>query len=155
MKSPGLILPSRLQEPQIDYNDLTITDKDSASVAIAKMEFAIGKELCTILAKHYPKRNWRIGVDIANKLVMVFCTDVSTTKAYHIHLTKTWNEIRKAMPKIGGEILERAGLSRDRQFNADILQIVKRDLRDNIITDDLIAPEENILKPLSSSKMKA
>ena len=142
MTSPGIIVPKRLREPEIDYNDLTITEKDSESVAIAKMEFSIGKELCTILAKHYPKRNWRVGVDLGNKVVMVFCTDVSTEKAYHTHLTRTWQEIRDMMPTVGGEILERAGLSRGRNFNTDILEIVTRDLRDNIISNDLIAPEE-------------
>lgn len=137
-----IILPGKPQEPEIDYNELEISSTDSDEVKRAKIEMFLGKQVCEVLAHHYPKRNWRAGVSLDNQVIVVMCTDVSTEKGYYIHLTRSLQEIRDMLPRIGGEILERAGLSREKKFNTDVVETLKRDVRDNVVNSDMVAPEE-------------
>jgi len=129
-----------MSEPNVDYNQIQTGDIEDVSVA--QLEMAIGKELASVLHQHYPRRNWAVAVDASNGICAVMELDISKDKGYLLHLTRPMTELRGMMFKVGGEILERAGLPTSKKFNPELLEDLPRNLRDDVVTPDLIAPEE-------------
>lgn len=128
-------------EPLVDYNDIVL-EGDDTSVSLAQLEMSIARELTKELNKHYPWRNWAIAVDSKNGVLAVMETDISKKRGHIIHLSRPMKEIRAMMFKVGGEILERAGLPTGKIFDQDLLENLPRSVDDEVILSDLIAPEE-------------
>lgn len=141
-----ILLPTQSDESQVDYNDIHLNVFDTQEQKRAKLEMFIAKSLASVLADHYPNRNWNVGVDLNGGVVIVQCPDVSTVAGYHIKLSRSMNQIRRMLPKIGGEILERAGVPRDRKYDAEHMDLLKRDIRGNVDNSDIVTPEESYAK---------
>jgi hypothetical protein len=108
-----------------------------SSVKRAKLEMWIAKNVGTSLVKHYPNRQWGVRVDLEGYMVIVTCDSISLTKGYHIHLLdRSIGELCDRAKQAAGEILERHGVSRSRKFDADILEALPRDVRDEVIAND-------------------
>lgn len=115
-----------------DDNQIFITDPDTARFAIANMTLA--KILGNAVARTYPNRRWGIHVDSENGILDVMCPDVSNIMGYCIHLKlKTIEQLEKECIRAAGEILERFSLSRERNFNRDSVQMLKRTVLGNAI----------------------
>lgn len=127
-----------MSEPQVDYNTI---QGDPENYTAAQLEMAIGKTLCTELAKHYPGRAWACATDLENGVVAVMEQNISKSAGYLLYLSRPMEELRGMMFKVGGEILERAGVPTGKQFNPEILETLSRDARDDVISPDLITPE--------------
>lgn len=145
-KTPEVMIPGKTNEPTEDYNDIQLSVFDTESQKRGKLEMFIGKSLAAVLANHYPNRNWNIGVDLGGGVVIVQCPDISTTAGYHISLQRSMDDIRGMLPRIGGEILERASVSRDRKFDQGDMETLNRDVKGNVVSEDLLAPEEKHIK---------
>lgn len=129
-----------MDEPLRDFNSLDLVD--TSDIHVAQVEQWIGKTLCAELVKHYPNRNWAAAVDSGNGVVAIMETDISKEKGYVLHLTRSMDELRTMMKRVGGEILERAGLPTGKKFDPDLLEDLPRNVRDEVVTDDLETPEE-------------
>ena len=132
-----------MAEPLVDYNTI---QGDPENYSLAQLELAIGKELSQQLHKHYPRRAWAVAVDCENGVCAVMEQNISKTKGYLLYLSRPMEELRSMMFKVGGEILERAGVPTSKKFDADILETLQRDARDDVVTPDLLAPEEERLR---------
>ncbi len=91
----------------------------------AKLAKKIGLEL----ARQYKGHGWQVEADSANGIVKIFNIHMSGLHAYvwktqHIHFSR----IPLDVSRIGGELLERYGLSREK-FVEDHVFDVKRDAR--------------------------
>lgn len=129
-----------MDEPLKDFNLLELTDL--SDITVAQTEQWIGRSLCVELVKHYPNRNWAAAVDSVGGIVAIMETDISTEKGYVISLKRSMDEIRGMMQRVGGEILERAGLPTGKQFDPDLIEDLPRTPRGEVIASDLEAPEE-------------
>jgi hypothetical protein len=118
-----------------DFNEISIFELDG--VKRAKLEMWIAKDIGTTLVKHYPNRQWGVRVDLEGKMVIVTCDSVSLTKGYHIHmLNRSIGQLCDRAKQAAGEILERHGVTRSRKFDADIIETLKRDFRDEVVAED-------------------
>ena len=124
-KTPG-------KEIAKDYNSLRPEDSDSLKEA--KVESWIAKTLGERLCSLYPNRGWAVKVDLRGRMVVVMCPDVSMRYGYYLHMkNRTIQQLADEMSRVGGEVLERARISRNRKFNEDILETIPRDLRETVI----------------------
>lgn len=146
MTGPQILLPTKPDEQEIDYNQIELSVFDTCEQQRAKLEMYIAKGLASVLANHYPNRNWNIGVDLEGGVVIVQCPDISTMSGYYIKLNRSMNEIREMLPRIGGEILERAGVPRDRKYDNEHMDTLKRDIRGNVDSPDLETSVEKYAK---------
>ena len=103
------------------------------------------------LYKHYPLRDWTIVVDFRSGVVIIRGADVSAEKGYVVHLTNTMQELRQKMKFVGGEILERGGLSRAKVVDPEDAEDLPRDFRDEVRTADTDAPEEEKIRAQRSA----
>lgn len=136
MSSP-LVLPNGSgrfgREITADYNEINLLELDD--VKQAKLEMWIAKNVGEVLCKHYPNREWGVGVDLFGGSIVIKCESLSTEKGYVIHLAgRNMPELQQRAVMAAGEILERYGVSRSRGFDPDQLESLKRDP----ITDDAI-----------------
>lgn len=118
-----------------DYNYVDVMEsKDSKT---AKLEMWIAKALGTRLANTYPNRQWGVSVNTEGGTVIILCPSLSTEKGYFLHM-KNYNlrRLEERAVIAAGEILERHGLSRNRHFDADILETLDRDIKDQVIATD-------------------
>ena len=127
-------------EPEADFIVIDLTDNDN--VRKAKLEMWVAQRLGSELLRIYPKRNWRITVDTEAGIAVVQEPDISQTKGYVLSLDRSLADLEQQMMRVGGEILERARLSRDTVFDPERLERVLRDFRDEVVSPDLLAPEE-------------
>jgi hypothetical protein len=132
-----------VSEPVVDYNHI---QGEPESYSIAQIEQAIGKRLSTVLLHHYPMRNWAVAVDAPNGVAAVMETDISKDKGYILYLSRPMIELEEMMFKVGGEILERAGLPTSKKFDQDLIEDLPRNVKDDVVLPDLLAPEELRLK---------
>lgn len=125
--------------PVQDFNEVNLLETDDKQRA--KVEFWIAKQIGEDLCRVYPKREWGVYVDAPNGVLCIQCPGVSAQKGYYLHMrSSTVHDLQLRARKAAGEILERHGLTRDFRFNPDVVETLKRDLRDNAITADS-APE--------------
>jgi hypothetical protein len=118
-----------------DFNEISIFEL--SGVKRAKLEMWIAKDIGTTLVKHYPNRQWGVRVDLEGYMVIITCDSISLTKGYHIHmLNRSLSQLCDRAKEAAGEILERHGVSRSRKFDADILEALPRDVRDEVIASD-------------------
>ena len=133
-----------MNEPEIDYNEIVL--EQGKSLSRQQMELSIAKAVCAELAKHYPHVNWACAIDLDQGVIGVMCPEVSNTAAHVIHLSRTMTEIRGMLPKVGGEILERGGIPRERGTSLELIESLPRNVRGNIDNSDVVAPEEERAK---------
>ena len=137
-----IIVPRRLGDGANttgDHNSIEIVDGDH--IARAERQASIAKSIGTALVAKYNNRQWKVVVDMENEMLIIACDSVSNEKGYHIHMKgRTIRYLRQRAVTAAGEILERHALSRSKKFDADIIETLPRDLRDNVIGPDS-APE--------------
>jgi len=129
------------REDEIDYNEILFSD--SPRVQRDKLEMHLAKTMGSELMRVYPERSWSVEVSIESGVLMIRNPDVSQTKGYVLSLDRSQNDLLQRMTQVGGEILERAGL--DRAGTPDPMEIdsLPRDIRDDLVGHDLIAPEQS------------
>lgn len=133
------------REITADYNEINILETDD--VKFGKVEMWIAKKIGTELIKHYPNRQWGVKVDAPAQMLIISCNSVSYEKGYHISMhLRNIDELQRRAVKAAGEILERHDLSRARRFDADILETLPRDHKDNVIVADGSAKPDPIDK---------
>ena len=85
----------------------------------------LAKKIGLEFIRHYPGHGWEVHSDIQNGIVNIFNRHMSALHGYRI---KTQNirldTLSRDVKRIGGEILERFGLSRDR-FDADHIRDIQ------------------------------
>ena len=100
----------------------------------------IAKRVGEAVAQKYPKREWKVIVDIPNEMLILGCDSVSNVKGYHIKMVgRTIKQLQKKALYAAGEILERHNITRNRIFDEDILETLDRDFMDSVITADSAA----------------
>ena len=114
----------------------------TASGDKAKLELWLCKTLAEELDKHYPTREWVVKVDFVAGVVAVQCPEISQDHGYLLALTRSQSELLGMMSYVGGEILERAGVSRNRKHDSDDINALPRDFKDDVTLADLQSPED-------------
>lgn len=123
------------RQPVEDFNEVNLLELDS--VKQAKLEYFIAKRIGEELCRVYPKREWYVEVDTRNEMVIIMCHSVSAQRGYYLSMKRDpIQELQRRAVRAAGEILERHGLSRSREFNPDVVETLKRDVKDNVITQD-------------------
>lgn len=121
-----------------DYNE--IRPWDSKDARKAKLEAWIAKAVGKSLTRHYPNREWKVIVDIPGGMLVVACDSISNYKGYHIRLEgRNIQDLQERAKFAAGEILERHNVARSRRFDADILETLNRNSKDEVITSDSAA----------------
>ena len=124
-----------------DHNAPYIEVVDAGHVSRAKQQMRIANIIGAALVKAYNNRQWKVIVDVKQGMLVIACDSVSNDKGYHIHMKgHSIRYLRQRAVFAAGEILERHALSRAKNFDADIIETLPRDLRDNVIGPDS-APE--------------
>jgi len=132
---------------------VNISELEMHEAKIAKLEQWIASTVGHAVTKQYQNRQWRISVDVPNRMVIVVCPSLSGTKGYHVHISnRTMEEIVNACVMGAGEILERHGMSRRQFANPEVFEVVPRDVRGDVVAND--AKAEPIAR-LGSSFAKA
>ena len=140
VKSPALasnriVVPGAGRQVIDDYNEVNVLELES--VKVAKIESWIAKAVGTKLMEAYPNRQWGVLVDVEGQMIVIMCQSVSQEKGFHISMVgRCVHDLQLEGVKAGGEILERYNLSRKRKFDADILETLDRDSRDEVISSD-------------------
>lgn len=139
-----IIIPGRRGDGENvtgDHNTPYIEVVDEGHESRAKQQLRIANMIGEALVKKYNNRQWKVIVDVENEMLIIGCDSVSNDKGYHIHMKgRTIRYLRQRAVIAAGEILERHALSRAKNFDADIIETLPRDLRDNVIGPDS-APE--------------
>ena len=119
-----------------DYN--SIDSMESASQSVAKIEMWMAKTLGTALVKKYPGRQWGVQLNLEGGVLVILCPSLSNEKGYHILLKgDTIHTLELKALRAGGEILERYGVSREKNVDeAEIEQGLIRDSNDEVISAD-------------------
>ena len=108
-----------------DYNEIYFHEDDD--VRVNKLEMWMAKKIGERLVKDYPNRQWNVNVDVIGGMVVIMCPSVSHNKGYHLHIKgDTINALEDRAVQAAGEILERYGLSRDKVFNPEKFEDLKR-----------------------------
>lgn len=116
----------------VDHNKPVIADPSESRFAFADMSLA--KTIGEALLGAYPQRVWHIHADSQNGIVDVILADATTRYGYTVHLkSKTLFELQREAVFGGGEILERFNLSRERKFNREAVDALKRNARGEAI----------------------
>lgn len=122
-----------------DFNRIDLTEGDD--VKRSKLEQWFAKNIGTALVRNFPNRQWKVIVDFDGGMLIIGCDSVSNTKGYYIKIkNRSIKELQKRACYAAAEILERYNLARSRRFDADKLETLVRDARDEVITADS-APE--------------
>jgi len=91
----------------------------------------LGKEF----VKCYPGHGWEVVVDIKNGICNIFNRHMSPKAGYRWRLQEmNAPSLTRDVMRIGGEILERFGLSRE-QFDADAVRIIQAETHGNAKAD--------------------
>lgn len=118
-----------------DYNEVNLLETTDRK--IAKLEMWIAKNVGEKLAKAYPNRQWGVMVNAVGGICIIKCESVSSRNGYHIHLIgHTIDSLQQRAVMAAGEILERHGIERTRHFDADKLETLTRDFKDEVVTED-------------------
>jgi len=92
---------------------LTFDTPDEASLAMASDRLC--REIGGVLRKHYPNRLWHVHASVAGGVATIQCPSITTRFGYQIHThNKTHDQLRDAVVRAGGQILEMFDLSRER-----------------------------------------
>lgn len=130
------------REVTADHNTIYFHEDDDARVA--KLEMWIAKNIGEHLMKVYPRRRWEVIVDIPGRSLIVKYPTMSNTHGYHLDMKLDNIEVLKARAvTAGGEIMERFGLSRRKDFDPDTEEDLARDVRDDVIpvTDSMLGED--------------
>lgn len=91
----------------------------------------IGSELVTL----YPGNGWEVSMDIKNGICNIFNRHMSPTQGYRWLIKEiALPSLTADLKKIGGEILERFGLSREK-FDADNIREIQHKTHGNAKAD--------------------
>lgn len=139
IRTPSIWMPGMGREVVDDYNEINMLELESTKVA--KLESWMAKGVGQVLMNTYPNRQWGVTVDLEGQMIMISCPSVSHTKGYYISMVgRSLHDLQEEGKRAAGEILERYNLSRERHFDADIIETLDRDLSDEVISPDA-APE--------------
>jgi len=84
------------------------------------------KNIGKMLTRHYPGRRWHVEVNLRGGVAHIRLPDISMRYGITMHLARTVNELNQRTIHVGGEMLERFGLSRNQNAtNDDIAHVPK------------------------------
>jgi len=147
MSSPNIIINHHGRDIWADYNEVNLLETDDRKQA--KMEMWIAKNIGDAITAAYPNREWGVRVDINGQMIILSCDSLSLERGYYLPMkSDTIDALRKRAVRACGEVLERFNVSRNRIFNPDHLETVKRDFKDEAISPDAIP--ESLVKGLKS-----
>ena len=132
---PQIIVPRRHRADHkiIDYNEIEIDESYEGEENVASVEMWISDRLGKRLVKEYPGVDWRVKVDVRERVVFIQGPDVSNTHAYVLKLEKrTLDDLENQMKRVGGEILERGRIRRDGKVDQDDIESRERTLREDL-----------------------
>lgn len=87
-----------------------------------KVDYYWAARIGHILAKSYPGHGWQVEVDTANGVANIFNAHMNPIMGYRLKLKEVHlPTLDQQIIRIGGEVLERFGLSRER-FDADAVR---------------------------------
>lgn len=87
------------------------------------------KKIGLEFVKHYPGHGWEVHVDIRQGIVNVFNRHMSARHGYRIKIKDIHlSSLSQHIKKVGGEILERFRLSREK-FDSDLVRQIQFDTR--------------------------
>jgi hypothetical protein len=130
--APRIIIPREHQAaPRGDVmpvgSIIDINSVETEEAKCAKVEAWIANCLGHAIQKIYPRREWRVSVDIPARIIVVMCPSLSTRKGYHIHMSnRTILELQEIAVRGAGEVLERYGMSRAKWVNPDDTEAIAR-----------------------------
>ncbi|MFG6159635.1 hypothetical protein ACGTNG_12585 [Halomonas sp. 1390] len=92
---------------------VTFDTPDEAELAVASDRLC--RQIGALLCKHYPGRKWFVEVSVRGGVAQIQCPAISQLYGYTLHLhNKTHDQLRDAVVRAGGQVLEMFHLSRDR-----------------------------------------
>ena len=122
-------------QPEVDYNTLVLNEEDD--IWQAKKERMLAQTIGTVLIRKYPGRQWGVQVDLTGGMMNIQCPSLSLEKAYYVSLAgRTVHDLEKRATKAAGQILERYGLSRNKNFDPDIIETLDRNYKDEVVSID-------------------
>lgn len=131
----------------VDYNELDLdSEMTVGEMTTADLEMAFAKRIGGKLMQVYPQRRWSVTVDVTAGYAQICCPSLSVTKGYILHLARyhTTRDLLRKVVEAGGEVLERHGIGRGKNFNADAIEDLQRDLQGDAVTADS-APNKRII----------
>lgn len=128
--------PSILAAPR--ESSFELLDDSTSPTSEAAAEQNLARVIAEVLHKHYPPPKgvgfwWAVQVNVRGGVAYIYNLALSGTHGYILHLTSiaAANRYHRVM-QAGGELLERAGLARDRSLSSDKIDMIQRDIRNNI-----------------------
>jgi hypothetical protein len=132
-------------------NNIIIKGKDPEKFVTGSQAMAelLVHSCCEKLSKEYPSNIWHVEISSDMSVVRVRCLNVDGQYGYTLHTTDVQNDPElKCIKRAGGEILERAFISRDK---TDHLQIADQfDLQG--ITNRRLADKDTSIKRLINGR---
>jgi hypothetical protein len=136
----------QLIEPDNEINEL-----ETDETKYAKMESWICRNVGSVLTAKYPGRAWRVDVNLERGVLVIQLPLLSTEKGYYVHLAdRTIHQLQARSLQAAGEILERFGLSRNRECNQDHAEALPRQ---RLSPDEAIGPDSNATSITGSGKV--
>ena len=121
------IMPGGIMDPKI----LTFDTPDEAGEAMASDR--VCRDIGAVLQKHYPGRLWHVHTSVRGGVAQIQCPSISTLYGYTLHIhNKTHDQLRDAVVRAGGQLLEMFKLSRHREAQGGE-ELLARDTRGEAI----------------------
>jgi len=110
---------------------VTFSSPDEAGQAVAADRLC--RDIGAMLVKHYPNRQWFVEVSIVGGVAQIQCPSITMQYGYTVHIhDKTHDQLKKAVVKAGGQLLEMFKLSRERDASGGE-ELLARDSRGEVI----------------------
>ena len=85
---------------------------DDVGTAVRSRQYR--QTIGTALATAYKGVHWHVDVNVAGGIATISCPSISTRYGMVVHLTRDTMALESAAKAMGGELLERFGISRER-----------------------------------------
>ena len=138
------IVGEKGRDPIFDFNAVQIGA--SHEIKAEQLEWWIAKSIGEDLMSVYKNRQWGVDVDTRNKIIVLTAPSLSKAMGYHLHIRdgETLKQLLVRTRKAAGEILERYGVTRNRDTDPLIIEEgLARNSRDDVVASDAL-PEKRI-----------
>ena len=96
----------------VDHNSVVL-DEANDDPKKAEIEAWLSKQIGTAIVKRYPGREWRVGVSVEARQIIIQCPQLSSRKGYHLlFMDRTSHQLVERAVKAAGEILEMYSVTR-------------------------------------------
>lgn len=115
----------------MDSKILTFDTPDEAEMALASDR--VCREIGAVLKEHYPGRLWHVHTSVRGGVAQIQCPSITTLYGYTIHIhNKTHDQLRDAVVRAGGQLLEMFQLSREHDASGGE-ELLARDARGEVL----------------------